>query len=56
MKLDLIINNAIDAKNISGVHNSNIKAIEDYFKTEIGLNGSIINISTDDEYTKGMLE
>ena len=56
MKLDLIINNAIDAKNISGVHNSNIKAIEDYFKTEIGLNGSIINISTDDEYTKEMLE
>ena len=56
MKLDLIINNAIDAKNISGVHNTNIKAIEDYFKTEIGLNGSIINISTDDEYTKGMLE
>lgn len=25
MKLNLVINNAIDAKNISGVHNSNIK-------------------------------
>ena len=31
MKLNITINNAIDAKNISGVHNSNIKAIEDYF-------------------------
>jgi len=56
MKLEIVINNAIDAKNISGVHNSNIKTIEDYFKTEIGLNGSSINISTDDEYTKNMIE
>ena len=48
MKIDFTINNAIDAKNISGVHNSNIKTIEDYYKIEIGLNGSSINVSTDD--------
>jgi phosphate starvation-inducible PhoH-like protein len=49
MRLNVIINNAIDAKNISGVHNLNIKTIEDYYKIEIGLNGSYINISSDDE-------
>ena len=48
MKIDFQINNAIDAKNISGPHNSNIKAIEDYYKIEIGLNGSSIVLSTDD--------
>ena len=49
MKIDFTINNAIDAKNISGVHNSNIKPIEDYYNIEIGLNGSIINVSTENE-------
>lgn len=49
MRLNVIINNAIDAKNISGVHNLNLKTIEDYYKIEIGLNGSYVNISSDDE-------
>ncbi len=56
MKLDITINNAIDAKNISGVHNSNIKAIEDYYKIEIGINGSFVSISTDDMYTLSKVE
>ena len=56
MKLNITINNAIDAKNISGVHNSNIKAIEDYYKIEIGINGSFVSISTDDMYTLSKVE
>lgn len=56
MKIDLEINNAIDAKNISGVHNSNIKTIEDHYNIDIGLNGSSVIISTDDEYTISKVE
>lgn len=56
MKIDLEINNAIDAKNISGVHNSNIKTIEDHYNIDIGINGSSVIISTDDEYTISKVE
>ena len=56
MKLNLVINNAIDAKNISGVHNSNIKMIEDYYKVEIGINGSSIVVNTEDEHIISLLE
>ncbi len=56
MKLNLVINNAIDAKNISGVHNSNIKIIEDYFNIEIGVNGSSVIVNTEVEETIKLLE
>ncbi len=56
MKLNLVINNAIDAKNISGVHNSNIKIIEDYFDIEIGVNGSSVIVNTEVEETIKLLE
>ena len=56
MKLNLVINNAIDAKNISGVHNSNIKMIEDYYKVEIGINGSSIIVNTEDANIISILE
>ncbi len=56
MKIDITINNAIDAKNISGVNNSNIKTIEDYYKIGIGINGSFVSVSTDDQYTISQVE
>lgn len=56
MKLSISINNVIDAKNISGAHNSNIKALEDYFKTDIALNGNNVLVNSDDEYTINLLE
>ena len=48
MKLKPTIENAIDCKNICGVNNKNIKVIEEIYNIEIGINGSNINISTDE--------
>ena len=56
MKLNLVINNAIDAKNISGAHNSNIKIIEDNFGVEIGVNGSSVIVNTEEPEIIALLE
>ena len=48
MKLKPTIENAIDCKNICGVNNKNIKVIEEIYNVEIGINGSNINVSTDE--------
>ena len=48
MKLKPIIENAIDCKNICGVNNRNIKVLEEIYNVKIGINGSDINVSTDE--------
>ena len=42
MKLNCIINNASDAKNICGIQNSNIKAIEEIFGCMIDIHGEAV--------------
>ena len=47
MKLDVEIKRNIDAKNICGVNNSNIKVIEELYNTLIELNGPYIIVKED---------
>jgi len=50
MKLNLQIENAVDAKNISGINNSNLKALEEVFECSIAVHGdSVLCGSEDDE-------
>ena len=49
MKLNLQIDNAIDAKNISGINNSNIHALEEVFDTSIAIHGDSILCGSKDE-------
>ncbi|MBE6137772.1 MAG: PhoH family protein [Erysipelotrichaceae bacterium] len=50
MKLNLQIENAVDAKNISGINNSNLKALEEVFECSIAVHGdSVLCGSKDDE-------
>lgn len=49
MKLNLQIENAVDAKNISGINNSNIKALEEYFECSIAIHGDSILCGVKDE-------
>ena len=55
MKLDVIIKNSIDAKNIAGIHNSNIKVLEEKYNCSIDIHGDNILCSSNDEATKNKL-
>ncbi len=47
MKLDVIIDNALDQKNISGIQNGNIHILEEMFNVEIGISKDSIYISSE---------
>lgn len=49
MKLKCVINSAVDAKNISGIQNNNLKAIEDIFGCIIDVRGETILCDLTDE-------
>ncbi len=49
MKLDMKIDNALDAKNISGIENSNLKVISELYEGDVEIFGNDILTSIQDE-------
>ena len=47
MKLNVIIDSAVDAKNIAGIHNQNIKVLEEKFECSIDIHGENVLCSSD---------
>ncbi len=56
MKLNLTIASAVDAKNISGIHNANLKVLEEKFECSIDVHGEDILCNTQDELIIQKLE
>lgn len=56
MKLDLLIENAIDQKNICGINNKNILVLEEIYETEIAINKNSIIVAKEDDLIKDKLE
>ncbi|MBQ9124326.1 MAG: PhoH family protein [Acholeplasmatales bacterium] len=53
MKLNIYVNNALDAKNMSGINNANIKVIENLYNCHIAIHGNDILCSDNlDSYDK----
>lgn len=49
MRLNLQIDNAVDAKNISGINNSNLHALEEIFECSIAIHGDSVLCGSKDE-------
>ena len=56
MTLNIKIDNVIDAKNISGMNNTNINALESHFNCNIGIHGDSIMTSITNQEDASKLE
>lgn len=56
MKLNIILDNSIDSKNIAGIQNQNLKVLEDLFEVQIDIHGDSILTDTNDRIKIAKLE
>jgi hypothetical protein len=48
MKLNVILDKAEDSKNIAGIHNANLKMLEEIFNCQVDIHGDSILTDTTD--------
>ena len=56
MKLNVIIDSAVDAKNIAGIHNANINVLEEKFECSIAIHGESVLCSLENDEAINFLE
>ena len=56
MKLNVVLDNSIDSKNICGINNSNLKILKELFDIELDIHGDSILTNTSDKIKNAKLE
>jgi phosphate starvation-inducible PhoH-like protein len=56
MKLNIVLDNAEDSRNISGIHNANLKMLEEIYNIQIDIHGDQVLTDTDNAIILAKLE
>ena len=56
MKLGIVLDSSLDSKNICGIHNQNLKVLEEIFDIELDILGDSILTNTNDKIKIAKLE